>query len=302
MARTCFFNFGLTPELALNLDESPGAELHYLDQIQLLPKDPQPYIQITDGESPMSVANDYEVSLVNCRTSAEEEITDHVQITNLTINGTDQLQIRLAYLPTDHYGDLVYLKIDRGTVTNAQKAPTYYSNPFLVTRMDEELTTRIDYSFPSRNPLIRDSNSIVRSVRLRMYENNKRTATELATYFQITTGQLTNSRTQPRNYIEWLTKPFNSYTLQRLESALYRGRCYFNQVRQYPTERIENNGREASTNISEMKIITDPNPNDTLKIIHVVIGSSMIDFRVNVPNIRINDPDGHLITQTQIPT
>ena len=51
-----------------------------------------------------------------------------------------------------------------------------------------------------------------------------------------------------------------------------------------------------------MKIITDPNPNDTLKIIHVVIGSSMIDFRVNVPNIRINDPDGHLITQTQIPT
>lgn len=297
MAKSAFLKIANSLEKAWDLDESPVVDLHYLDQIQLLPKDKQPYLQITDGESDLSVTENYEVYLVDCKTGTQEDITAHVDIASITVSGITQLKIQLAYLPTDHYENLQHLKINRDSTTAENtRGKYYYSNPFLVTDTDKQLTTRVDYTLTATGKIL-----AYQSIRLRFYKNNKRSATELSSYFQITTGQLTNSRTQTRNFIEWQTKPFNAFAFERLENALYLGRCYFNQIRQYPAEPLQYNSREGNSNISEMKLITDPNENDFLNIINVIIGATLIDFRVNVPSVLINDPNNYLVTQTKIP-
>ena len=294
MSRASFLKIRTTLSEAWNLDESPVVDLHYLDQIQLLPKDPHPYTQITDSPTDLSVGENYQVFLVNCTTGEYYEITDHIDITNVFIDSISQLKIRIAYLPNDHYSDLMHLRIVRDSVSSFS-VPDYYSNPFLVTDTDSHLTTRIDYFFGNIRSVFGHG-----SIRLKMYENNYSPATELKSYFQVTTGQLTNSRTQIRKYQEWQTAPWNAFTFKKLEEALYFGRCYFDLVRQYPSENIPYAPRQGTSNISEITFVTDPNPLDTIKIQEVIIGATMIDFRVNAPDVRVNTGN-YLITQTQIP-
>src|SRR5690606_21974132 len=97
-------------EVAQDLGESPHAILRYTPQIQLLPFDPQPYVQATSGTLALSVSEDYSVYLVKCDNGFEVDVTDHVYIRNF--NG--QLIVRIAYLPYDFYTTPVFFRIDRG--------------------------------------------------------------------------------------------------------------------------------------------------------------------------------------------
>lgn len=254
---------------AQDLGESPHATLRLTQQIQLLPFDPQPYLQATNSKLPLSVNNDYSVFLVKCNDLTEVDVTDHVFIRNFE----SQLVIKLAYLPYDFNTTPVYLKIDRGTTGSAQNI--YYSNKFLLTRHNESLTSRIDYK--ERDRIITDPNTetlsgLFQSIRLQFYFDNLVDATDIETYYQISTSQTVTPRVSVKEYYKWKTQLFNGWALSRLAQALYDGRCYINQVRNYIVEGFERAEREGMSNISENVFLTDPDEYDTLNIIPLIIG------------------------------
>ena len=256
--------------MAQDLGESPHAYFRYNSQIQLLPFDPQPYLQATVGNISLSVLEGYQVFLVKCGSEFEVEVTDHVQITNFE----GQLVIRIAYLPYDFYTNPVYFRIKRSSSELAQ--PNYYSNKFLVTNHNEHLTSRIDYKERGRAiPSVIESESskeAFQSIRLQFFFDNTIDATEVETYYQITTSQTVNPRVSVKEYSQWKTQLFNNWTLTRLAKALYDRRCYINQTRNYIVEGLERNEREGMSNISENSFLTDPDENDTINIIPVIIG------------------------------
>ena len=254
---------------AQDLGESPHATLRLTQQIQLLPFDPQPYLQATNSKVPLSVNNDYSVFLVKCNDLTEVDVTDHVFIRNFE----SQLVIKLAYLPYDFNTTPVYLKIDRGTTGSAQNI--YYSNKFLLTRHNESLTSRIDYK--ERDRIITDPNTetlsgLFQSIRLQFYFDNIVDATDIETYYQITTSQTVTPRVSVKEYYKWKTQLFNGWALSRLAQALYDGRCYINQIRNYIVEGFERAEREGMSNFSENEFLTDPDENDTINIIPLIIG------------------------------
>lgn len=265
-----FLNINPDINKAHDLNESPHAVNRITPQIQLLSYDPQPYTQVTNGTIELSVASNYEVFLVKCNSSVEYDVTEHVQITNY--NG--QLIVRLAYLPYDFHITPVYLKIKRGAVLGSQGF--YYSNKFILTRYNEHLTSRLDYFERDRTikpeGTIQSESGIMQSIRLQFYFNNLVDATEVETYYQITTSQTVNPRVSIKEYNQWQTQLFNGWALSRLANALYDRRCYINQVRNYIIEGFERAEREAQSNISENTFLTDPDEKDTIHIIPVIIG------------------------------
>lgn len=301
MADLAFIRFRLTPTLAQDLDESPEVEQHYYGQIQLKPLDPYPYYQVTNSTFDMPVdPGTYSVALVNSCTLEEEDVSDNVEVTNFEENGITQMKVRIAYLPTDHYSDLMYLKIDGGSLSSER---VYYSNLFLVTDLEIERTTRIDYVDTRRDiPTSNENTGVlgyIQSIRVQIYKKNGADESVVERYRQMSRGQNVIPRVLRNKLIEWTTQEFNYWTYERVMEALF-GVCYFDFVRQYPFNTPEYNPREELSNISEMRFITDPDESDVINIQQVIVGASLVDFDTT-ETITINFTTDYNVTQIQIP-
>ena len=60
-----FIRLKNTKESAFDLNDSPIIKFNYVGQVQLLPFDTEPYLQITNSDVPI-VIEDYTVNVVNC--------------------------------------------------------------------------------------------------------------------------------------------------------------------------------------------------------------------------------------------
>lgn len=256
-------------ELAWQQNPFEVATLDFKGQIQLKPYDPQPYIQTTQSQTDLILLSDYEVFIDHC--GDLYDITDHVEL----IQGTDQnnvkqIRMQIAYLPYDFGTDLVSLLIRR--FDEFIEMVDLYSNPFLLTNYQIEKTTRIDYKYPYTFTALSSFRNLHDSIRLQLYPNNYVSATEIDNYYQISKGQNVISRVNKDRRLQWCFEGADEWHFKRLEEALYNSPCYFNQIRQYPVENLAYEERLADSNISENMIITDPNNNDFLNIIEVIIG------------------------------
>ncbi len=244
----------------------------------------------------MLVGN-YTASLVLCDGS-EEDISDHVLIQTVVQGGIQQLLFRLAYLPTDHGSEPVYLKIDR----YGNGAKFYYSNLFHVTDDDIELTSRIDYV--DRLRLVTGLSSWnngfgqpILSVRLALYPKDYSSESEVDRYRQLSRSQNVTPGSLRNELQVWETQLFDAWTFKRLQRALH-GPCYINQVRQYPYKALEFKPREGEANFSQNTFTTDPDDLDTLNIIEVIIGASYEDFLASSSELASSS---YLVSQLQIP-
>lgn len=268
MSDISFLSLFPTLEQAKDLGESPQAYNRYSSQVQLLPDDRNPYLQVTSSSISLTIASDYRVYLVSCVTDEEIDITDNVTLTQFTEGTTQQIKIKIASICADFGQSTVYFKVDRGG--GGGKQSFYYSNLFLITNENSELTSRIDYVDPLRNipaaDVYDEVYGVVQSIRLQFYYNNHVSKADLDVYFEISTGQNVNPRVLKKEYMQWQTQPFNAYHYKRLSRAFYAGKCYVNQVRNYPVEAFDPPPREGHTNISEMTFITDPNELDKITL------------------------------------
>jgi hypothetical protein len=295
-----FLWFKPTLAEAWNQNASPVVDLMYRGQLHLLPFDPQPYIQITDSPISLQIQNDSNVYLLDC-TGEELEINNHVDLQSITdTNGIKQIYIRLKYLPVDYGMNLVCLKIVsvEDTETN-----TYYSNPFLLTSLGWDRTSRVDYRVtrnyadPSTETIY---TNLYQGVRLSFYYNRHVDATELDTYYQISKSQDVIANVNENDRIEWMWEKADSWHWVRLSKALYRSPCYINQERNYPSEGLELQSRDGDTNVSESAFITSPNPSDRINIIEIIIDPD-IDFVPFLASSSALVSASYLVSQSEIP-
>lgn len=269
-----FIRLNTDLEKALELQESPIVSHYYYGQVQLKPLDPKPYFQTTNNSEGVTLGSNVQAFLVNC-SDQEEEITAHFEYENLIdADNISQIIFRLAYLPTDYYGELVYLKITSST-------NTYYSNRFSVSSIDTDLTSRIDYYDPrnlsasATDPIFTNT---LEAVRIGFYFFNHIDQDELKVNYQITTSQNVTSRVDVADLKQWIFPMADSWTWRRLKRSFYNGRCYVDFTRNYPTEAFEYEGREERSNINENYFTTDPNENDTITVDDVIIIPNEISF------------------------
>lgn len=267
MSDISFLTLFSSLEAAKDLGESPQAYNRYSTQIQLLPDSKNPYVQVTSSPFSLSVVEgSYKVYLVSCENDEEIDVTSNVTLTEFAENSITQIKIKISSLCADYGTSTVYLKVDRA----GDGTRYYYSNLFLITNENAELTARIDYldhtrSIPNSD-VYDETYGVLQSIRLQFYYNNHISKADLDVYYEISTGQNVNPRILQKEYAQWQTQPFNAYHYKRLERAFYGGKCYINQIRNYPVEAFEPPPREGHTNISEMTFITDPNELDKINL------------------------------------
>lgn len=274
-----FLWFKPTKAEAWNQMISPVIDKPYRGQLNFLPKDPKPYIQIT--QSPTSLLfneSDYEVYLVDCN-NEEFDIFDHADIKQLTDpTGIKQIYIRLKYLPLDYGSNLVCIKINTTVDVGGGfgQPKTWYSNPFLLTGLFSSTTVRIDYLETRPFVALSDTPTVFNSVRLAMHRDNYVSGTDLTTYYAITKSQTVISRVDKKRYLRWAANKMDSWHWVRLEEALYNSRCYFDFIRNYPAEALEFEPRLGDSNMNEQFFLTDPNEKDVINIVSIIIDPEIL--------------------------
>lgn len=292
-----FIRLKTTKEQAFDLGESPITQNSYIGQVQLLPKDPFPYIQTTSFTSNyFGFDSDFTAFLVDCYGNEEDITSNFITNVGLASNSVHQLSFRLAYLPTDYGQRLLYLKV---IATTGSESVTFYSNRFKVTRENDHLTSRIDYSrfenleFP---PVISSFfPTEYNSIRLAFYLNDYIDKDEVSTYLMISNGEHINSSTIHTDLIEWIFEGIDYFTNRRLKRALQKGRCYINGIANQSTESIEYEGRYDLSNASTTKFITDQDEGDTYEEQQIIISQGGVNdawvFLDNTSFTNINDQE-----------
>ena len=249
----------------MSQDESVEVEHNYLGSIQLKPRDPQPYYQLSNFDWNF-VLDVYTVVLVVLRTCKEYDVTNNVDITKFTENGLTQGKFRYADIPYDFGNDLVYFKV------SLSPKNFIYSNLIRITNNDIDKTVRIDYVDNTRE----GNEEYKQSTRVNLYKHNHVANTEIDAYYQISTEQNVNSRIQENSLQEWYMPPINAWTFKRIEKAFYNGGFWLDLVRNYLTSPLEYVERQELSNVSEQMFTTDPNEDDILNVIEVEIESNPI--------------------------
>lgn len=259
-----------TKDLAWAQMLSPMVTLPYRGQLHFLPQDPKPYVQITQsGTSIQFNPESYNVYILDCNNEAFE-INDYVDLNPFVDEaGISQLYIRLKYLPLDYGMNLVCLRINTEI---GETSYTWYSNPFFLTGLFANQTTRIDYLYTGGYSSV----NTYCSARLRMYRNDYVSGTELNTYYAITKSQTVISRVNKKRYNQWTCEKMDSWHWIRLEEALYNSRCYFNFIRNYPAEALEFEARLGDTNMNQQFLLTDPNEKDVINIPSIIIDPEIL--------------------------
>lgn len=234
--------------------------IKYEGFIQLLPFSNSPYVQITQSKNDLILPNVYTVYLRDCSGKINQDVSNYITITQVEEYSVKQLRVVICQLPFDYMTTPVQIVIKPQGVGGQELK----SNYFLLTELDKEKTSRIDYIDTKRNITGILSAETYQSIRLGFYLNNEILSSEVETYYQISTSQNVNNRISLKEYLEWKTQPIDSWTFKQLSRALYTGRCYINYIRNYIVEAIELNPRQGNSNISENTFITDPNDTDVI--------------------------------------
>lgn len=251
-----FIRLRQTREEACDMQEPPLASENYTGQVQLLPYDTEPYLQITNSPTPI-IIEDFSAFLVDSVTNQEYDITANVFIFPfIDVNGVAQVAFELLAIPYDFGGNPCYLRFDSGQ--------SYYSNLFLCTVLYNNQTTRFDYwntgvywgtdYFTS---------NMRQSIRLNTYFDNFVSQDELPTYFRITTNQTINQRAKVSDFYKYIFPQLNAWTAKRLKRILYGNYLYINEIRSYSVKGFEMPEREADSNVGISEFVISQDEADT---------------------------------------
>lgn len=283
-----------TRAAAFATERAPGGYRMFGGQIHLKPLEINPYVIITDSRTDITVfPENYTATLYNYTTAEQFDITDNVDILQLTdSNSIKQCYFRIAYLPEDFGGHMGYIRIQTSEGGESEEY-NWYTNPFLLTNQNIEKTVRLDYAFNGSFL----TNPVYQGIRLGFYYNNYVPATEIDTYYQLTTELTVNPRIAKKEYQEWIFEAWDAFTFKRVINALTYP-CYIDRVRNYPVEDPNYAPRDGDSNISESFIVTNEDIFDRINLIIVIPGGDTVPFLASSGTLASTD---YLISQEEIP-
>lgn len=251
MADTIFIGLYRTLDQAFTFDESPVIDPHLgrLDGIQLLPNNIYPYIQNTANPDGVEL-EDWTVEVVTPCGKVLGDITESFSCQPFNDNdGIPQITWQLLNVPIDFGWRMVCLKI---TQTAGE---TFYSNPFMLTSIDANKTTRFDY---------RESKfDVMQSVQLVTWFRNVRNADTINVRTEVST-QITRSKTvqkiRPRRMF---TDFMPVHLIERVVTMLESTYVYVNLVRHNLFEAPEITDPQGDANFVELEYLLTSIPTET---------------------------------------
>ena len=199
---------------ALSIQTSPAINIHTLTGVQLLPNNALPYIQSTNTDGGVEL-EDWNAYIVDFCSEQETEITDYFLVDRVfsDTKGQPQIDWKLTNVPFDFGYSLVYLKVSQAI------GQDYYSNVFMLSDVDSQFTTRLDYK----------TSETMQSIQVQMYFWQNLKSLEIGTYYETSTRNTVTSTIKSQKHKKYIT-PFISNDLMIKISDVFENNCGDNNL------------------------------------------------------------------------
>ncbi|MFK7810190.1 MAG: LamG domain-containing protein [Saprospiraceae bacterium] len=242
---------------AKDLSDSPlvDATLAQYTQIHLRPN--ETYFQISNSPTEIVFNDNYDAFLIDECGEEVIEITNNIFIREFTDTNAIK-QISWEFLNTfDYYMKPLSIRL-RSTVNG----DSWYTNLFVTSEYNIELTTRFDYkSSYAHYGTQYNRADYYQSIRLNTYFRNKINESERSEYHQITTNVTVPQRNIKKIKERYLLNNINTWTNERIENMLINSEVYTDCFRTYSTTPIEFLEPELDSNFAEGEMILNKDYN-----------------------------------------
>lgn len=221
-----FINLFRTKEEAFYFKNSQINTQFIFKGVQLLPNNTAKYIQVTQTPNGIDL-EDWTVNIVDLCKGTKTDVTDYFFVDSLTndLDGSPQLFWSLTNVPFDFGYRLVYLEITQ------LLGETFYSNPFMLTNIENEKTTQFHY---------KDSNEdVYQSISLQTWFRGNRKKTDLTMYYEVSTKTWVSQAVKTSKFQKFLTELMPIDVLILLSDVLESPVLYANYIRCHLQEAID---------------------------------------------------------------
>lgn len=218
--------------------------------IQLLPNNPNKYIQVTNTPTGIHLTD----WIVKVMSMCDEELGDistsflveDVQVNS--DNGDAQILWSLKNIPIDFGFELIYLQVSQAL------GETFYSQPFKITEIDSEKTCQINYKYREVDE--------IQSIGFNAWFCEEDFLQDLTTYYEISTQSWVSASVEQGKVEYWRTEKMDKSILIKLKSILGLPYVYINNVRASLKEAPEIPKKQARENYASMEFLVNFHDND----------------------------------------
>lgn len=236
---------------AINQNASKVIDLNYVGQVQLLPK--ETYLQITNSDVALNFSN-LKVELVDQCDNLVKDVTNQVfWETFLDSNGIRQ--IVWEFITVDDF-DTKPLSL---RFTEETSGDIFWTNLFLLTDYEQELTVRLDYKNTGDHYGTQYSRAdYYQSIRLSAYYANPINESERQEYHQISTDITVSTRNIKKRKDRFILNEFDHFTVERLEDIITSSELYVDGKRYFSSTPIDFVDNEGDSNLFEGEMLLNP--------------------------------------------
>lgn len=218
--------------------------------VQLLPNNTAKYIQVTETPNGLNL-EDWQVNVVDLSTEQKTDITSYFNVESLTndVVGYPQLYWSLLNVPFDFGYRLIYLEITQIA------GETFYTNPFLITDVNQEKTTQFHYR--------KDKESVFQSISLQAWFNEDDKKTDLTTYYEVATGSTVSQAVKTTRISNFRTELMPKSVLINLTYVLESPLLFLDNQRYYLSEAVDLPKKTSQENFNEIEFNLTPNYGST---------------------------------------
>ena len=211
-------NLYRTLEEATTFKDCPYNETYIFGGIHLLPRNPIPYIQVTNTPDGINL-EDWTVKLKSLCGSMEADVTSSFMVTGLTnsLNGDPQIIWSLTNVTADFGIKLSYLEVTQDV------GETFYSEPFLMTDYRKEQTTQFHYKYYRTDAL--------QSIGFKAFFTQYDEKNEITTYYETSTQSTVSASTRVNLLEKYSTEMMSFDEVKKLSSVLRSPYLYVNLQR-----------------------------------------------------------------------
>jgi len=211
-------NLYKTLEEAMTFRNSWLNQVYDFSGIQLLPNNPNKYIQVTNTAGGINL-EDWTVKVFSLCGIELGDITPSFMVESLTNsdNGNPQFIWSLTNIPQDFGWGLIYLEI---TQSLGEK---FYTNPFKITAIDEEKTAFIAYKYKKTEPF--------QTIQFTTWYREQGLPQELTQYYQESAKSTVSSQIKYDRIERWGAENMNRDLLIELKNILALPYVYIDFVR-----------------------------------------------------------------------
>ena len=244
-----FINIYRTKEEAFYFKNSPINSQYLFTGVQLLPNNPAKYVQITDTQDGI-ILEDWTVNAVDLCKGTKTDITDYflVEVLTNSENGDPQFYWSLKDVPFDFGYNFIYLEITQAV------GETFYSNPFMLTEIDSELTTQFHYK--------ENRDDVYQSIQLQSwyYDEDLKSEIELG---YVLSAQQDRIKTKNETYLHiFRTELISKNIAINLAKMVKSPVLYLDYTRYYCNDVPEIPKKQGQENFCELEFSLSPDVND----------------------------------------